>query len=261
MHPRSGEAPSTVGPNLSAPHRAEQESDAERNGERGVRPRLERLVDDVDHLVAHLLRGIDGFLPLGADIRHHTLDIRLRTAPGHIALGRENIGDLRGEPGHIVPQRLQIRLDITARGRGGFAALPRRLLDVSRRLPNRIPDRAGCAGRCAGHGRAPLSTVRYSLCPQRGAREKVPLRRGPRARQSGSLLSSGGNRWVIVTRKTTVSGTARNAPIGPHSQAQKAIASRTASGLSVSRRPSTVGVMNWPSIVASATNAAGGTSA
>src|SRR5215831_18125108 len=257
MHPRSGEAPLTVGPNLSAPHRAEQEPDAERNGERGVRPRLKRLVDGVDHLVAHLLRGIDGFLPLGADIRHHTLDIRLRAAPRHIALGRENIGDLRGEPRHIVSQRLQIRLDIAARGRGGFAALPRRILDVSRRLPNRIPDRAGCAG----HGRAPLSPKKYSSRRQRGAREKVPLRPRARARQSGSLLSSGGNRWVIVTRMTTVSGTARKAPIGPQSQAQKAIASRTASGLSVSRRPSTVGVMNWPSIVANATNAAGGTSA
>src|SRR6516225_6410822 len=53
MHPRSGEAPSTVGPKLSTPHRAEQEPDAERNCERGVRPRLERLVDGVDHLVAH----------------------------------------------------------------------------------------------------------------------------------------------------------------------------------------------------------------
>jgi hypothetical protein len=57
MHPPERQGPSTVGPNLSPPHRAEQESDAERHGERGVRPRLERLVDGVDHLVAYLLRG------------------------------------------------------------------------------------------------------------------------------------------------------------------------------------------------------------
>src|SRR5262245_17969090 len=87
MHPRSGEAPSTVGPNLSAPHRAEQKSDAERNGERRVGPRLERLVDGVDHLVADRLHGIHRFLSLGADIRLHTLDVRLRAAPRHIAFG------------------------------------------------------------------------------------------------------------------------------------------------------------------------------
>src|SRR5258708_23554259 len=47
-----------------------------------------------------------------------------------------------------------------------------------------------------------------------------------------------------------VNGTARNAPIGPHSHAQNASASRIASGLSVSRWPNTVGLINWPSIVA-----------
>src|SRR5262249_36536385 len=140
-------------------------------------------------------------------------------------------------PGHVVSQRLQVRLDIATRGRGGFAALSRRILDVPCRLPNRIPDRAGCVG----HGLAPLSPKKYSPCRQRGAREKVPLPRRARPCHSGSLLSSGGNRWVIVTRMTMVSGTARKAPIGPHSQAQKAMASRTASGLSVRRWPSTVG--------------------
>ena len=40
--------------------------------------------------------------------------------------------------------------------------------------------------------------------------------------QSGSLTSLGGNKWLKTTRPTIDSGTARNAPIGPHSQVQNA---------------------------------------
>src|SRR5690242_9318660 len=62
-------------PASPAPHRAEQESDAERHRQRGVGPRPERLVDRIDHLVADLLDGIDGVLALGADVGHHALDV------------------------------------------------------------------------------------------------------------------------------------------------------------------------------------------
>jgi hypothetical protein len=55
--------------------------------------------------------------------------------------------------------------------------------------------------------------------------------------------------------------TARTAPDGPHSQVQNAMARKTASGLSVRRRPSTVGVMIWPSTVVSAIKDAGPTRA
>ena len=44
-------------------------------------------------------------------------------------------------------------------------------------------------------------------------------------------------------------GVARNAPTGPHSQAQNAMLRKTASGCRLStRRPTIAGVRNWPSI-------------
>src|SRR4029077_10553887 len=188
---------------------------------------------------------------------NHALDVGSRARPRRVALGREDVGDLRGKPRHVVPQRLQIRLDIVARRGGGLAALARGVFGVPRRLPNRVPDRAGCAGHLAYSAR---TREIFAVAPTGRKGKSSPCRVAPMY-QSGSLLSSGGNRWVIVTRITIVSGTARNAPIGPHSQAQKASASRTARGLSVRRWPKTVGVMNWPSTVAAPTNAAGGTSA
>src|SRR5207247_8456212 len=60
---------------LPAPHRAEQESDSERNGERRVGPGLERFVDRTNHPVAGLLYGVDGFLALGADVGNDVLDV------------------------------------------------------------------------------------------------------------------------------------------------------------------------------------------
>src|SRR5207245_11202955 len=51
---------------LPAPHRAEQESDSERNGERRVGPGLERFVDRTDHPVAGPMYGVDGFPAPGA---------------------------------------------------------------------------------------------------------------------------------------------------------------------------------------------------
>src|SRR5262245_13217116 len=251
----------TVGAASPAPHRAEQESDAERHRQRGVGPRSERLVDRIDHLVADLLHGVDGVLALGADVGNHALDVGSRARPRRVALGREDVGDLRGQPRHVVSQRLQIRLDIVARRRCGLAALTRRVFGVPRRFPNRVPNRIPDGAGCAGHWLAPLETREiFAIAATRRKGKSSTCRLAPPC-QSGSLLSSGGNRWVIVTRMTIVSGTARNAPIGPHSQAQKASASSTASGLSVRRWPNTVGVMNWPSTVATPTNAAGGTSA
>src|SRR5262249_31019931 len=79
---------------LPAPHRAEQESDTERNGERRVGSGLERFVHRVDHLVAGLLHGVDGFLPLGADSGNGVLDVRFRAVRGGGAFGREDVGDL-----------------------------------------------------------------------------------------------------------------------------------------------------------------------
>ena len=53
------------------------------------------------------------------------------------------------------------------------------------------------------------------------------------------------------------SGTASSAPIGPHIQVQNASARNTKSGLSVSRRPTMVGVMKCPSAVVSAMSPSG----
>src|SRR4029079_18532270 len=134
------------------PGRTEQESDPHREGERGVGAVLERLVDGIDHVVADLAYGIDGFLALGADIRDHTFHVRLCAAPGGVASGGENVGDLVGEAGDIVSRGLHSCLYIITRGSRSAATFAGRFLGLSHSIPNRISDRAGCVG----HERAPL---------------------------------------------------------------------------------------------------------
>jgi hypothetical protein len=56
-------------------------------------------------------------------------------------------------------------------------------------------------------------------------------------------------------------GVAKSVPSGPHSQVQNAIERNIANGLSVNRRPITLGVMNWPSSVLTATISAGASNA
>src|SRR5947208_14544148 len=53
---------------LPAPHRAEQESDSERNGERRVGPGCERFVDRTNHPVAVLWYAIYVFLAVWSDV-------------------------------------------------------------------------------------------------------------------------------------------------------------------------------------------------
>ena len=77
----------------------------------------------------------------------------------------------------------------------------------------------------------------------------------------GKFISSRGTRWPSTTNETISSGTARKAPIGPHSQVQNTSARNTRNGLIVSRRPTMLGVMKWPSTVAIATNSAGASAA
>ena len=65
-----------------------------------------------------------------------------------------------------------------------------------------------------------------------------------------------------ATRAMIRIGVARNAPTGPHSQAQNAMLRKIASGCRLStRRPTMAGVRNWPSIMVIAMNTAGGSSA
>src|SRR5262245_33827384 len=127
---------------LSTPSGAEQESDADRERERGVGPRLERLIDGVDHVVADFAHGLDRLLAFGAHVRHHAFDVRARTAPGRAAPGREDVGKLVAEPRDVAAQRLEIGLDIAAGGGGRLAALARRILGVLDRVANGLPERA-----------------------------------------------------------------------------------------------------------------------
>jgi hypothetical protein len=64
-----------------------------------------------------------------------------------------------------------------------------------------------------------------------------------------------------MTVPAITSGVDSNAPIGPHSQVQNTNPTNTRTGLSASRRPTMLGVMKWPSSVASPTKNAGATSA
>src|SRR6516225_6474082 len=63
-----------------------------------------------------------------------------------------------------------------------------------------------------------------------------------------------------TTTEMTI-GTARNAPTGPHIQAQKAIDKKTRKGFRVWRCPIIVGVMNCPSKVVTNIQMSGATSA
>src|SRR5205085_9795730 len=77
----------------------------------------------------------------------------------------------------------------------------------------------------------------------------------------GKFISSCGQTCPRTTMQTISSGTARNAPIGPHSHVQNTSAKNTKNGLSVRRLPTMLGVMKWPSSVAIPTNSAGASAA
>ena len=167
----------------------------------------------------------------------------LARLPGLVALGGENAGELLRQTRDVVAQGLQILLDILGAGRGDLAGL----LD-SASLPYRVP--YWTCSTC--------SLLRHCL------EKSAWAANGPRAKKfhltREALLRPTGK--VVEDHQAMIdSGTARNAPIGPHSQAQNTIAVNTISGLSVSRWPRIVGVMMWPSIVVSADEGRGGSSA
>src|SRR5262245_52364908 len=230
-----------IAANLSPPSRAEQEADAGGERERRIGPLLERLVDRVDHIVADLAHGADRFHALVLRVGNHALDIRPRALPRLAAPGGQNARDLLRQPRNVIAQCFQIFLNILAAGGCGFAGL----LDGVARYVAHV---------CTG------ALLRLRVA------KGVPGRLTGRARKSsiahpGSFGSSDGSRCVPITSPTIDSGTARKAPIGPHNQAQNTIAMNTTSGLSVRRWPRLVGVRILPSIVVSATKAAGGSSA
>src|SRR4029078_3797151 len=67
--------------------------------------------------------------------------------------------------------------------------------------------------------------------------------------QDGRCAPSSSNARLNITEDAISIGTAKKAPRGPHSQAKKAMARKTANGFSSSRCHISGGVMNWPSIV------------
>ena len=68
-------------------------------------------------------------------------------------------------------------------------------------------------------------------------------------------------RCLYATTTEMSSGTARNAPKGPHIQAQNAIDKKTRNGFRVRRCPMIVGVMNCPSTVVTRIQRIGATKA
>src|SRR5262245_14823248 len=88
-------------------------------------------------------------------------------------------------------------------------------------------------------------------------------RERPRFVAAGYAARTGAKdeRCLLATTTEMSSGTARNAPKGPHIQAQKAIDRKTRKGLSVRRCPMMVGVMNCPSTVVTKTQSTGATKA
>ena len=69
------------------------------------------------------------------------------------------------------------------------------------------------------------------------------------------------NAWLTIAAMTISSGTARNAPSGPHIHAHNAIERNTAKGLISRCLPKMVGVINCPSTVTIAVNSKGATAA
>src|SRR5262249_51570260 len=238
----------------AAPRRTEQKSQRDREPDGGQRMLLQRILQRLAEMLRHVAQGLAAAF---ADVRHGLVELVLRAACAFLeacqrigAARAQEITDLRGELPEIVAQRLHVALDVSHRRRRVLRRCHHKLRTVA---PNA---RNPC--RCA------RLTSRGALWTGRRRARAVAIQRaraGESSAHSGSSPSSSTTRWRMITRPKISSGTDRNVPTGPHSQVQKARLRKTPSGLSVIRRPTTLGVTTWPSSVVSATNRHGATAA
>ena len=77
---------------LSPPRCAEQESDADRQCKGGIGPFPQGFVDRIGHIVADLAHRVHSFLPFGAGIGHHPLDVGSCANPSRSAFGGDDVG-------------------------------------------------------------------------------------------------------------------------------------------------------------------------
>src|ERR1051326_7788235 len=203
--------PSNTGapPASTAPCRAEQEAQADRESDDGERMLLDRLLQRLAEMVGHLTQGLATAL---ADVGHSFIELVLHAArtllqPGERlrAARAQQVRHLAGEPRQIVAQGLHVTLYVLDR-----------------------------CGRIFGGRHCKLRATRHRSTP---GRFKSSV-----AGHSGNSPSSPPNRWRTITRPRMRNGTDRNAPTGPHSHVQNARLRNTPSGLRVSRRPTMFGV-------------------
>src|SRR5215472_6326645 len=97
---------------LTAPGRAEQETQSDRDCQSRVGSIFDRLVDGLDKFVRNLAHGIDSLLALVLGVGHDAVDAGPGPLPCRVAPIGDVVGDLRREAAEIIPEHLQVFLQV-----------------------------------------------------------------------------------------------------------------------------------------------------